>query len=74
MAKKITGIKVYIDVKKEGDNIQVSETAGVTVILDEYPELDSYTKGITISLTAAQEQAIIKHIKDVVLPQAEISK
>jgi len=74
MAKNIKEIMVQIIVTKdEAGKIIVSETAHLTVGADEYPEFES-KKGIEIVLTEAQEAAIISHIKNVVLPQAEENK
>jgi len=73
MAKKIKSVMVQIIVTKDdAGKVQVSETAHLTVGADEYPEFES-RKGIEIELTPAQETAIINHIKNVVLPQAELS-
>ena len=74
MAKTIKEIMVQIIVTKdEAGEVQVSETAHLTVGADEYPEFEN-RKGISIELTEAQETAIINHIKNVVLPQAEEKK
>ena len=60
MAKKIKSVMVQIVVTKdEAGEVQVSETAHITVGADEYPEFES-KKGISIELTTAQEAAIIK--------------
>ena len=73
MPKVIKGVMVQIVVSKDGENIQVEETAHLTVSSDEYPDMES-KKGIQIDLTSAQETAIISHVKNVVLPQAEEAK
>jgi len=74
MAKIIKGVTIQIVVTRdEEDEVVVSETAHLTVGADEYPEF-SMRKGISIELTEAQESAIINHVKNVVLPQAEVSK
>ena len=74
MAKIIKSIMIQIVVTKdEIGEVQVSETAHLTVSAEEYPEFES-RKGISIELTEAQESAIINHVKNVVLPQAEESK
>jgi len=57
----------------DAGEVQVSESAHLTLGADEYPEFES-KKGISIELTPAQEIAIIGHIKNVVLPQAEEQK
>ncbi|MBU2177786.1 MAG: hypothetical protein KJ556_22050 [Gammaproteobacteria bacterium] len=74
MAKTLKEVMVQIIVTKdeEGD-VQVSETAHLTVSTDEYPEFES-RKGISIELTPTQKTAIINHVKTVVLPQAELAK
>jgi len=74
MAKKINRIVIQIDVTRdELGEIVVSEMADLTIGADEYPEFES-RKGIPITLTPTQETAIINHIKNVVLPQAELNK
>uniref|UniRef100_A0A6M3IF05 Uncharacterized protein n=1 Tax=viral metagenome TaxID=1070528 RepID=A0A6M3IF05_9ZZZZ len=74
MAKTLKEVMVQIIVTKdEAGEVQVSETAHLTVSADEYPEFES-RKGIPITLTPTQETAIINHIKNVVLPQAEEKK
>ena len=73
MAKNIKSVMVQIVVTKDdAGKVQVSETAHLTVGAEEYPEFES-KKGISIELTPAQETAIIGHIKNVVLPQADAS-
>jgi len=74
MAKTLKEVMVQIVVTKdEAGEVQVSETAHLTVGADEYPEFES-RKGIPIELTPAQKIAIIGHIKNVVLPQAAEKK
>ena len=74
MAKTLKSVMVQIVVTKEAaGEVQVSETAHLTVGADEYPEFES-KKGIPITLTPTQETAIINHIKNVVLLQAELAK
>ena len=74
MAKNIKAITVQIIVSKnEAGDVDVNETAHLTVSADEYPEFE-HQKGIPIVLTDTQEKAIIKHIKDVVLLQAEAAR
>jgi len=74
MAKILKGVTIQIIATKDEDGeVRVSETAHLTVGADEYPEFD-YRKGISIELTPTQESAIINHIKNVVLPQAEEKK
>jgi len=74
MAKNIKELRVQIVVTKDaGGEVQISETAHLTVGADEYPEFEN-KKGINIELTSAQKTAIVNHIKDVVLVQAELGK
>lgn len=74
MAKVIKSVMIQILVSKDAlGEIKVEETAHLTVSAEEYPEFES-KKGIPIELTSAQEAAIINHIKNVVIPQAEASK
>ena len=73
MAKIIKKVMIQIEVTKDGKDVSVVETAHLTVGADEYPDFES-KKGIFITLTPTQETAIINHIKNVVLPQAELAK
>lgn len=73
MAKVIKKLVVQIEVTKDNGDVSVSETAHLTISADEYPDFES-KKGISITLTPAQETTIINHVKNVVLPQAELAK
>lgn len=73
MAKVVNKVEVIITAERNGTDIVIKEMATIFVIADEYPEFES-KKGIEIELTATQLAAIIKHIKDVILPQADEAK
>jgi len=73
MAKEIKSVTIQIEVTKDGNKIDVTETAHIEVGISEYPEF-SRKKGVSIELTAEQKQVIINHVKNVVLPQAEVNK
>ena len=73
MAKIIKKVTVQIEVTKDNGDVSVSETAHLTIGAEEYPDFEC-RKGIPITLTPTQETAIINHVKNVVLPQAELAK
>ncbi len=73
MAKQVNKVEIRIEAERIGAEVAISETVTIFVTADEYPEFE-YKKGIQIVLTDTQKQSIVKHIKDVVLPQAEASK
>lgn len=73
MAKVLKKVMIQIEVTKDGTDVSVVETAHLTVSTEEYPDFEM-KKGITVSLTSTQEAAIINHVKDIVLPQAELAK
>ena len=73
MAKKINKVEIKIEVERDGTDVTVNESATLYVTTDEYPEFE-HKKGIPIELTSPQKTTIINHVKNVVLPQAELAK
>ena len=74
MAKVIKEVNITIKVVKVGTEVTVTETADFDVKLNEYPDFPGQRRVVVITLTPAQEAAIISHVKNVVLPQAEVAK
>ena len=75
MPKVIKQVDITIMVtKNELGEVIVRESADLMVGLDDYPDFEPRRKGIPITLTPTQETAIINHVKNVVLPQAELAK
>tara|TARA_Y100000310_G_C20580096_1_gene762529 strand:+ start:319 stop:534 length:216 start_codon:yes stop_codon:yes gene_type:complete len=71
MPKVLKSVEVKIEVSLTGD-IGITETALVEMSSTEYPT-QSTKRGIPIILTSAQEAAIVSHVTDIVIPQAENS-
>jgi len=74
MAKEVNELTIQIQASKDAaGKVTILETAQIIVSASEYPEF-RYNKDIPISLTDTQRATIVNHIKNVVLPQAEIAK
>lgn len=73
MAKRVNKVEIKIEAERDGADVTVNEMATIYVTAEEYPEFE-IKKGIQIVLTPEQEVAIINHVKNVVLPQADTSK
>ena len=64
MAKKITGMRIELNLKKDpSGEIEVDASAHISRVVTEYPDLSVPSKGMPISLTTAQKTKVVAFSK-----------